>query len=143
MLGLSSMLSGFITADVGNVLRARAQCVIHEHCVLSRLPSVQALLDPLAYVLRCRDMAGPLERHRLKDYETLRVTPPVAHPPQILHQGVYVSPPHLPARRFVASQWNDREVTPPPLALPFIRYPAVQMGARVPMDPVSVDLPET
>ena len=143
MVGLRPMLCGFIPADGGEVLRARAQCVLHEHCVLSLLLSVQALLDPTAYVPVFCDVAGPLERHRLKDDETLRVPPPVVHPPQLLHQGVYVSLPHLPARRFIAPQWHDREVTPPPLPLPVIRYPTVQMSARVPVDPVSADLPET
>ena len=81
MVGLSLILFGFIPADGDEVLRARAQCILHEHCVLSLIPSVQALLDPKAYVLGCHDMAGPLEHHRLKDDETLRVPPPVAHPP--------------------------------------------------------------
>ena len=143
MVCLSPIIGGFIPADGGEVLRAGAQCVLHEHCVVSCLPSVQALLDPSAYVLGCRDMAGPLECHRMKGNETLRVPPPVAHPPQLLYQGVYVSPPHLPARRFVASRWHDREVKPPPLTLPVICDLAVQMGARVPVEPVSVELPET
>ena len=114
MVVLSPMLCGFILADGSEVLRARVQCVLHEHCVLSLLPSVQALFDPTAYVPGCRDMAGPMERPRLKDDETLVFPPPVAHPPQLLHQDVYVSPPHLPAQRFVAPQWHDRKVTPPP-----------------------------
>ena len=82
MLGLSPMLCGFIPSDGGEVLRTRAQCVLHYHGVLSILPSVQALLGPTPYVQGCRDMVGPLKRHRLKDDETLGVPPPATHPPR-------------------------------------------------------------
>ena len=101
-VGLSTVLCGFIPVAGVEVLRARAQCVLHYHGVIPLLPSVQSLLNPTPYVLGCRDMVGPLERHRLKDNETLGVPSPVTHSPQLLHQGVHVSPPHLPARRFVA-----------------------------------------
>ena len=45
MVCLSLMLCGFIPADGGEVLHAGEQFVLHELCVLSRLPSVQALLN--------------------------------------------------------------------------------------------------
>ena len=70
-------------------------------------------------------MAGPLERHRLKDDETLRVPPPVKQSPQLPHQDAEITPPHLPVQRFVALRWHYCEVTPPPLPLPIFRYPAV------------------
>ena len=39
--------------------------------------------------------------------------------------------------------WHDREVTPPPLPQPAVRYTTVQVRARVPMNPVPIDLLET
>ena len=39
--------------------------------------------------------------------------------------------------------WRDLAVMPPPLPHPFVCKSAVQMCARVTMNPVSVDLPET
>ena len=58
--------------------------VLHEHCLMPLLLSVQSLFNPLTDVPECRDMAGPLERHRLKEDEMLQVPPPVAHPPQLV-----------------------------------------------------------
>ena len=143
MICLSPVILGFFLADGGEVLCKEPQYVLHYHFVVLRLPHVQALLYPSKDVPLCCDMTGPLERHRLKDDETLRVPPPVAHTPQLPHQGVDVEPPHLPVRRFVASLWHDCEVTPPPLPRPVFRDPAGQVCARVPVDPVSVYLPET
>ena len=140
---LSPVLRGLFPEDGGEVLGTGPQCVLHEHCVMLRLPRVQALFYPSPYVPGCCDMAGPLEGRHLKDIETLQVPPPVKHPPQIPHQDDDITPPHLPARRFVASRCHDREVTPPPLPRPVFCNPAVQMCARVPVYPFSVDLPET
>ena len=88
-------------------------------------------------------MAGSLERHRLKDDEALQVPPPVKHPPQIPYQDVEKTSPHLPAWRLVATRWRDREVTSPSMPRLIFCDPAVQMCARVPVNPVPVDLPET
>ena len=81
MVCLIPMLRGFLPLDGGEVLHVGAKCVLHDHCVLPRLPIVQSLLDPSVDVLGCGEMAGSPERHRLKDDETLRVPPPAAHTP--------------------------------------------------------------
>ena len=88
-------------------------------------------------------MVGPLKRHRLKDNEALRVTPPVQHLPQLPHQYVDKTPTHLPAWSLLALRWRDREFTPKILARPIICDPVVQMCVRIPVNPVSVDLLET
>ena len=41
------------------------------------------------------------------------------------------------------SDSDGGEVTPPPLPPPVLRYPSVQVRARVPMNPFPIDLPET
>ena len=140
---LSPVLRRFFLADGGEVLGTGPQCVLHEHRVMLRLPRIQALFYPSLYIPGCCDMAGPLERHCLKDNEMLRAPTPVKHPPQLPRQDVDIPPPYLPARRFVALLWHDREVTLPPLPRPVFCNPSVQICARVPVDPVSVDLPET
>ena len=117
MKGLGPVLPSFFPADRSEVLSGGPQRVLHQHRELACLPRVEAFLNPSLNIPGCCDMAGPLERHRLKDDEALRVSSPVQHPPQLPHQDVDRAPPHLPNQRLVASRWRDREVTP--LSLPF------------------------
>ena len=138
-----SMLCGFLSTDSGEVLSGGPQRVLHQHLVSSCLPRIQTFLDPPSYVPGCHDMAGPLERQRLKDDETLRVPPPVTDPPQFSHQCVYEAPPNLPDRFFVSALWHDREVTPPSLPQLVLPDAAIQVCAWVPVNPVPVDFPET
>ena len=101
MKGLGPVLRGFFPVDGSEVLSGGPQRVLHQHRELARLPRVEAFLNPSPNIPGCCDMAGPLECHRLKDDEALRVPPPVQHPPQLPHQDVDKTPPNLPTRRLV------------------------------------------
>ena len=65
------MLRGFLSTDSGEVLSGGPQRVLHQNPLASRLPRIKTFLNPSSDVPGCRDMAGPLERHRLKDDEAL------------------------------------------------------------------------
>ena len=68
---LGSMLRGFFPSDGSEVMISGPQRVLHHHRVAACLPRNQAFFYPPSDVPGCRDMAGPLDRHRLKDDETL------------------------------------------------------------------------
>ena len=71
MKGLGPVLRSFFLENGSEVLSGGPQCVLHQHRELARLPRVEAFLDPSPDIPGCCDMAGPLERHRLKDDEAL------------------------------------------------------------------------
>ena len=65
------VLRGFLPTDSVELLSGGPQRVLHQHLVASCLPRIKAFLNPPSDVPGCRDIAGPLERHRLKDNEAL------------------------------------------------------------------------
>ena len=83
MKGLGAVLRGFLATDRGEILSGGPQCVLHQHFELTRLPRIETFLNALSDVPGCRDMAGFLERHRLKDDESFVVPPPVKDPPKL------------------------------------------------------------
>ena len=115
MKGLGAMIRGFLATDRGEILSGGPQCVLHQHGIPPRLPRIKTFLNAPSDVPGCRDMAGSLERHRLKDDELLRVPAPVTDPPKFEGQCIDIPPPHLPTGSIVLAWWHDRKVTPPPL----------------------------
>ena len=71
MESFGAMLRSFLSTDSGEVLSGGPQRVLHQHREYPRLPRIQTFFDPPLDVPGCRDMAGSLELHRLKDDESL------------------------------------------------------------------------
>ena len=86
---------------------------------------------------------GLLQDHCLEDDEPLQVPPSVPHPEQLSPQRLNESSPDFPAWHVIAPRWHDRKVTPPRLPHLVVADAAVEVCARVGVDPVSVDLSET
>ena len=107
------------------------------------LPSIHPLFYPTSNCLGYDDMSGSLQDHRLEDDEPLRGSLSVPHPSQISTQCLYEASPDLPDRRVIAPLWHDHEVTPPRLPCRIVTNSAVKVCARVGVDSVSIDLPET
>ena len=140
--GFVPMFRGFLSTDRGEVQSGGPQRVLHQHRESPPLPRIETFLNAPSDVPGCCDMTGSLERHHLKDDETLQVPTPVTDPPQFFSQGVYVAPPNPPVWRIILAWWYDREVTPPPLPHPVLLHSSVQVCARVPVNPVPVHFPE-
>ena len=79
----------------------------------------------------------------MEDNETLRVPLYVPYPAQLSPQCLHEESPNLPAWGAIAPQWHEPEVTPPHLPRRIFDNAAVEVCARVGVDPVSVDLPYT
>ena len=88
-------------------------------------------------------MSGLLQDHRLEDDEPLRVSLSVLHPLQLSPQCLHEVSPNLPTRRVISPRWRDLAVTPPRLSRRVVTNSAVEVYARVGVDPFSKDLPET
>ena len=122
---------------------ARPEGVPNKPRMLAGPPGIQPLLDPAPDRMRCSDLAVLLQDHCLEYDEPLRFPLPVPHP---LHLGAeHPDKPaaNLPTRRAIAPRWHDRKVTPPHLPRRVVSNSAVEMRARVPVNPVPVDLLET
>ena len=73
---------------------------------------------------------------------SIQVPQSLPHPPQLFPKHPDKMPAYFPARHVIAPQWHDRKFRPPRLPQRVISDAAIQVGARVGMNPVSVDLPE-
>ena len=143
MVCLSLVLRRLLSPVGGQIFLARPEGVPDKHRVLAGHPGIQPILNPAPERIRCSDVAGSLQDHRLEDDETLQVPPPVPHP---LHLGAeHPGEPaaDLPTWRIIAPQWHDRKVTPSGFPHRVVSDAAVKMRAWVPVNPVPVDLPET
>ena len=124
-------------------VRTSAGCVLHEHPVMAGLTSGQPLSYPPSDGMGCGDMSGSFQDHNLEDDEPLRVPLSVLDPSQLSPQCLHEASPNLPAWRVIVPRWRDHEVMPPRLPCRVIANSASEVCARVDVDPVSIDLPET
>ena len=143
MISLIPVLLRPLPADKGELLCACAQGVLHKHSMTAAPPSVQPQSYPPSDGVRCSDISSLFQDHRLEDNELLRVPLFVPHPAQLSPQCLHKLSPDFPARCVIAPQWHDREVKPPRLPHRVVANAAVKVCARVGVDPVSVELPET
>ena len=79
----------------------------------------------------------------MEDNEPLQVPLPVLHPTQLYPQILHESSPDFTDRGVIVPRWHDREVTPPCLPHHVVTNAAIKVCARVGVEPVSVDLPDT
>ena len=137
------MIIRLLPACDGEVLCTHAQGVIHEHPMMAGLPSVQPFFYPPSDAVGCGDVSDSLHDHHLEDNEPLQVPLSVPHPVQLSPQRLNESSPNFPAWHVIAPRWHDRKVTPPLLPRRVIPDAASEVCARVDVDPVSVDHPDT
>ena len=143
MVSLGPVLLRLLLPVYSKVLLACLQGAFDQHHVFALPPGVQPLFDAPMDRLGCGDMAVSLKDDRLKDDEPLRVPPSVPHPLQLLPQCPDEPTPDFPTRRVIAPRWHDCEVAPPRVPRRFVADASVQVRARIGMNPVSIDLPET
>ena len=143
MVILGVVLRRLLPPGDGMVLIACLQCVFNQHHVFVLPPGVQTLFDAPTDCLGCGDMMGSLQDHCMKDNEPLQVLLSVPYPLQLPPQRLDKPTPDFTTRGVIATQWHDREVTPPCLPRRVVADASVQMRARIGMNPVSVDLLET
>ena len=141
MLGMGPVLRRLLPTGGGKVLLARPEGVSDKHCMLALPPVVEPFCDPTSDCMGCGDVAGSLQDHHLEDDEPIWVPPPVPHPLHLHPQRPDEPSADLPTRRIIAPQWHDRKVTPTRLPRQVVFDAAVEVCARVPMNPVPVDLP--
>ena len=140
MVYLCPVICRLLPLGDGEVLCARAQDVLDKHPIFAVLPSVQALHCPPSDSMGYGDMLVSLQYHLLEDDEPLRVPLSVPHPPHLSPKRLNETSPNFPARRVITPIWHDHEVTPPILPRRVVADAAFYMGARVTVNPFSVDL---
>ena len=143
MVCLSPVLRRLLPLGGGQIFLARPEGVPDKHRMLAAPPGIQRLFDPAHDRTGCGDVAGSWQDHRLEDDEPLLVPPPVPHPLPLGAEHPDKPATDLPTWRVIAPRWHDHKVTPPRLPRRVVSYAAVKMRARVPVNPVPIDLPET